>query len=405
MNLLMIPRLALKALRQNVMRTGLTMLGIVIGVGAVICVVAIGEGAQASVERAITNIGANMIWVEAGGVNRAGVRTGAFGTKTLTLGDYEAIKEHVRLVTNVTPQADTRVQVVYGNQNWGTSVRGVGPEYLALKNWSIVRGGMYTDVDVERANNVCVLGQTLVDQLFGSTDPIGETMRVKDQPCVVVGVLEVKGQSATGQDQDDNLLMPYTTVMKKIKGQTWLDDIMCTATSATVVDEAEEDIAVLMRERHHIRPGSDDDFNLRHPTEIAEAVKQSTQTMEALLAAVASVSLLVGGIGIMNIMLVSVTERTREIGLRQAVGARGRDVLRQFLVEAVILSLIGGAIGIGFGTLGARTIADTFQWPAHVSSKAIALAFGCSAAIGVFFGYYPARRAANLDPIEALRFE
>ena len=405
MNLLMIPRLALKALRQNVMRTGLTMLGIVIGVGAVICVVAIGEGAQASVERAITNIGANMIWVEAGGVNRAGVRTGAFGTKTLTLGDYEAIKEHVRLVTNVTPQADTRVQVVYGNQNWGTSVRGVGPEYLALKNWNIVRGGMYTDVDVERANNVCVLGQTLVDQLFGSTDPIGETVRVKDQPCVVVGVLEVKGQSATGQDQDDNLLMPYTTVMKKIKGQTWLDDIMCTATSATVVDEAEEDIAVLMRERHHLRPGSDDDFNLRHPTEIAEAVKQSTQTMEALLAAVASVSLLVGGIGIMNIMLVSVTERTREIGLRQAVGARGRDVLRQFLVEAVILSLIGGAIGIGFGTLGARTIADTFQWPAHVSSKAIALAFGCSAAIGVFFGYYPARRAANLDPIEALRFE
>jgi len=405
MNLLMIPRLALKALRQNVMRTGLTMLGIVIGVGAVICVVAIGEGAQASVERAITNIGANMIWVEAGGVNRAGVRTGAFGTKTLTLGDYEAIKEHVRLVTNVTPQADTRVQVVFGNQNWGTSVRGVGPEYLALKNWNIVRGGMYTDVDVERANNVCVLGQTLVDQLFGSTDPIGETMRVKDQPCVVVGVLEVKGQSATGQDQDDNLLMPYTTVMKKIKGQTWLDDIMCTATSATVVDEAEEDIAVLMRERHHIRPGSDDDFNLRHPTEIAEAVKQSTQTMEALLAAVASVSLLVGGIGIMNIMLVSVTERTREIGLRQAVGARGRDVLRQFLVEAVILSLIGGAIGIGFGTLGARTIADTFQWPAHVSSKAIALAFGCSAVIGVFFGYYPARRAANLDPIEALRFE
>jgi putative ABC transport system permease protein len=405
MNLLMIPRLALKALRQNVMRTGLTMLGIVIGVGAVICVVAIGEGAQASVERAITNIGANMIWVEAGGVNRAGVRTGAFGTKTLTLGDYEAIKEHVRLVTNVTPQADTRVQVVYGNQNWGTSVRGVGPEYLALKNWNIVRGGMYTDVDVERANNVCVLGQTLVDQLFGSTDPIGETMRVKDQPCVVVGVLEVKGQSATGQDQDDNLLMPYTTVMKKIKGQTWLDDIMCTATSATVVDEAEEDIAVLMRERHHIRPGSDDDFNLRHPTEIAEAVRQSTQTMEALLAAVASVSLLVGGIGIMNIMLVSVTERTREIGLRQAVGARGRDVLRQFLVEAVILSLIGGAIGIGFGTLGARTIADAFQWPAHVSSKAIALAFGCSAAIGVFFGYYPARRAANLDPIEALRFE
>src|SRR2546425_2198214 len=291
MHLLMIPRLALKALRQNVMRTALTMLGIIIGVGAVICVVAIGEGAQASVERAITNIGANMIWVEAGGVNRGGVRTGAFGTKTLTLGDYEAIKEHVSLVTNVTPQADTRVQVVYGSQNWGTSVRGVGPEYLALKNWNVVRGGMYTD------------------------------------------------------------------------------------------------------------------FNLRHPTEIAEAVKQSTQTMEALLAAIASVSLIVGGIGIMNIMLVSVTERTREIGLRQAVGARGRDVLRQFLVEAVILSLIGGAIGIGLGTLGAQAIARSFSWPTRVSTNAIALAFGCSAAIGIFFGYYPARQAANLDPIEALRFE
>src|ERR1043166_9673066 len=363
MNLLMIPRLALKALRQNVMRTGLTMLGIVIGVGAVICVVAIGEGAQASVERAITNIGANMIWVEAGDVNRAGVRTGAFGTKTLTLGDYEAIKEHIPLVTNVTPQADTRVQVIFGNQNWNTSVRGVGPEYLALKNWNVVRGGMYTNVDVERASNVCVLGQTLVEQLFGSEEPIGETIRVRDQPCVVVGVLEVKGQSATGQDQDDNLLMPYTTVMKKIKGQTWLDDIMMSATSASVVDRAEEEIATLLRDRHHIRPGADDDFNLRHPTEIAEAVKASTQTMEALLAAVASVSLIVGGIGIMNIMLVSVTERTREIGLRQAVGARGRDVLRQFLVEAVILSLIGGAIGIGFGTLGAGVIADSFQWP------------------------------------------
>jgi putative ABC transport system permease protein len=404
-SLLMIPRLAIKALRQNILRTGLTMLGIIIGVGAVICVVAIGEGAQASVERAITNIGANMIWVEAGGVNRNGVRTGAFGTKTLTLEDYEAIKEHIALVTNVTPQADTRVQVVYGNQNWGTSVRGVGPEYLALKGWNIVRGGMYTDVDVERANNVCVLGQTVAEQLFAAEDPIGESIRVKDQPCVVVGVLDVKGQSATGQDQDDQFLMPFTTVMKKIKGQPWLDDVLMSGTSAGVVDQAEEEITALLRERHHIRPGASDDFNLRHPTEIAEAVKQSTQTMEGLLAAIASVSLLVGGIGIMNIMLVSVTERTREIGLRQAVGARGRDVLRQFLVEAVMLSLIGGAIGIAAGTLGARAIADAFQWPTRVSANAVALAFTCSAAVGVFFGYYPARRAARLDPIDALRFE
>jgi len=405
MSLFLIHRIALKALSQNKLRTGLTMLGIIIGVGAVICVVAIGEGASARVEQAIANIGANMIWVEAGGINRGGVRTGAFGTKTLTLEDYEAIKQHVPLVTNVTPQADTRVQVVYGNQNWGTSVRGVGPEYLALKDWKIVRGGMYTDVDVERAGNVCVLGQTLVDQLFGSSDPVGESIRVKDQPCVVVGVLEVKGQSATGQDQDDNLLMPYSTVMKKIKGQLWLDDIMCSAVSAKAVDRAELEIAAIVRERDHIKPGADDDFNLRHPTEIAEAVKQSTQTMEALLAAIASVSLVVGGIGIMNIMLVSVTERTREIGLRLAVGARGRDVLRQFLIEAVILSLIGGAIGIAIGSLAAQTISNNFQWPTRVSSNAVAVAFGFSALIGIFFGYYPARRAARLDPIDALRFE
>jgi putative ABC transport system permease protein len=404
-NLLLIPRLALKALSQNMLRTGLTMLGIIIGVGAVICVVAIGEGAQASVERAITNIGANMIWVEAGGVNRGGVRTGSGATKTLTLGDYEAIKEQVHQVINVTPQADTRVQVVYGNQNWGTSVRGVGPEYVALKNWNVVRGGMYTEVDVERASNVCVIGQTIVDQLFGSQDPIGEMMRISNEACVIVGVLEVKGQSATGQDQDDNVLMPYTTVMKKIKGQNWLDDIMMSATSASVVDQVEEQITVMLRERHHIRAGASDDFNLRHPTEIAEAVKASTQTMEALLAAIASVSLLVGGIGIMNIMLVSVTERTREIGLRQAVGARGRDVLRQFLVEAVILSLIGGAIGTGLGMIGARAIANAFEWPTRVSTNAIAVAFLFSAVIGVFFGYYPARKAAGLDPIEALRFE
>jgi putative ABC transport system permease protein len=403
MNLLMIPRLALKALSQNKLRTGLTMLGIIIGVGAVICVIAIGEGAAVTVERAIANIGANMIWVEAGGVNRNGVRTGAFGTKTLTLEDYQAIKQRIPLVTNVTPQADTRVQVVYGNQNWGTPVRGVGPEYVALKNWNVIRGGMYTEADVERAANVCVLGQTVVDQLFGLQDPIGESIRVNNESCVVVGVLEVKGQSATGQDQDDQFLMPYTTVMKKIKGQPWLDDILMSATSAGVVDQAEQEIGALLRERHHIR--GDDDFNLRHPTEIAEAVKQSTQTMEVLLAAIASVSLLVGGIGIMNIMLVSVTERTREIGLRQAVGARGRDVLRQFLVEAVILSLIGGAIGIGIGMVGARAIADSFRWPTRVSPNAIALAFLFSAAIGVFFGYYPARKAARLDPIDALRFE
>ena len=398
--------MAVKALGRNKLRSSLTALGIIIGVSAVICVVAIGEGASASIERAITNIGANMVWVEAGGMNKNGVRTGNGQTKTLTLGDYEAIKARVPLVTNVTPQADTGVQLVYGNQNWHSSVRGIGPAYLDLKNWKIVRGAMFTDQDVDHAATVCVLGQTIIDQLFGAEqDPVGEIIRVNNEPCKVVGTLEVKGQSATGQDQDDNLLMPYSTVMKKIKGQPWLDDIMCSALSPNQVDQAEQDITALMRERHHIREGTQDDFNLRHPTEIAEAVKASTETMETLLAAIASVSLLVGGVGIMNIMLVSVTERTREIGLRMAVGARARDVLRQFLLEAILLSVLGGAVGVGIGMFGANAIANSLHWPTHISTNAIAIAFGVSAAIGVTFGYYPAFRAARLDPIEALRVE
>jgi len=406
MRLLLLPAMALKALARNKLRSSLTSLGIIIGVSAVICVVAIGEGASVTIERAIANIGANMVWVEAGGVNRNGVRTGNGQTKTLTLGDYDAIKARIPLVTNVTPQADTGVQLIYGNQNWHSSVRGIGPAYLDLKNWKLVRGDMFTDQDVDRASNVCVLGQTIVDQLFGDEeDPLGKTIRVNSEPCRVLGVLEVKGQSATGQDQDDNLLMPYSTVMKKIKGQPWLDDIMCSALSATLIDQAEQDITALMRERHHIRPDTQDDFNLRHPTEIAEAVKASTQTMESLLAAIASVSLLVGGVGIMNIMLVSVTERTREIGLRMAVGARARDVLRQFLIEAVLLSVLGGAVGVALGTFGARAIANNLHWPTHISTSAIWIAFGVSAAIGITFGYYPAFRAARLDPIDALRVE
>jgi putative ABC transport system permease protein len=405
MSPLVLTLMALKALRRNKLRSGLTALGIIIGVSAVICVVAIGEGASAAVERAIANIGANLVWVEAGGVNRNGVRTGSGATKSLTLGDYDAIKAHIPLVTNVTPQADTGVQLVNANQNWHSNVRGVGPAYADLKDWRVVRGVMFTDLDVERSANVCVLGQTIVEQLFGEEDPLGSIIRVKDQPCKVIGVLDVKGQSATGQDQDDNLLMPYSTVMKKIKGQTWLDDIMCSATSAAVVDRAEDDISTLLRERHHIRPGGDDDFNLRHPTEIAQAVKDSTTTMETLLAAVASVSLLVGGVGIMNIMLVSVTERTREIGIRRAVGARARDVLRQFLVEAVALSVIGGVAGILLGAVASGVIGQMLRWSTALSSSSVALSFAVAAGVGVFFGYYPARQASRLDPIESLRYE
>ena len=372
---------------------------------AVICTIAIGEGASGQIRTAIANIGANLVWVEAGGVNRNGVRTGSGGTRTLTVADLMAIRQQITTVTNVSPQADTRVQLVNGNQNWNTSARGVSPEYVTLKNWPVVSGGMFTEQQIERAAPVCVLGQTVAVILFGDQDPIGQTIRVQGLPCAVIGVLGIKGQTATGQDQDDTLLMPYTTVMKKIKGTPWLDDILMSALSADLVDVAQVQLTELLRARHHIQPGAQDDFNLRNPTAIAQTVAESARTMEVLLASVASVSLLVGGVGIMNIMLVSVTERTREIGLRLAIGARSRDVLRQFLCEAVLLSVTGGAIGVLLGMVGTRAIAEMFAWPTRVSQSALLLALAFAAAIGMFFGYYPARRAARLDPIDALRYE
>ena len=397
--------MSLKALRRNTMRTVLTMLGVIIGVSAVICTVAIGEGASTKIREAIASIGANVVWVEAGGVNKNGVRTGTGGTKSLTLEDMVAIKQQIPLVTHISPIVDTRIQLVYGNQNWNSQVRGVSPDFLNVKIWPVVKGSMFDDADVERAAPVCVLGQTVVDQLFAEQDPVGEIIRVKGEPCKVVGVLGAKGQSATGQDQDDTFFMPYSTVMKKLKGQYWLDDIQMSAATPEAIPAVEDQITELMRRRHRIHEGAQDDFNIRHPTEIAEAVAASAQTMEVLLAAVASVSLLVGGVGIMNIMLVSVTERTREIGLRLAIGARQRDVLRQFLIEAVLLSIAGGAIGVGLGVFGASAIARSFKWPTSIPPNAVAVAFGFSVMIGIVFGYYPAFRAARLDPIDALRVE
>jgi putative ABC transport system permease protein len=405
MRVFMLIGMSLKALRRNMMRTVLTMLGVIIGVSAVICTVAIGEGASTKIREAIASIGANVVWVEAGGVNKNGVRTGTGGTKSLILGDMDAIKQQIPLVTHISPIVDMRIQLIYGNQNWNSQVRGVSPDFLNVKVWPILKGSMFDDADVERATPVCVLGQTVVDQLFGEQDPVGQVIRVAGEPCKVTGVLIAKGQSATGQDQDDTFFMPYTTVMKKLKGQYWLDDIQMSAATPEAIPAVEGQILELLRRRHRIHEGADDDFNIRHPTEIAEAVAASAQTMEVLLASVASVSLFVGGVGIMNIMLVSVTERTREIGLRLAVGARGRDVLRQFLLEALLISLVGGVIGIGLGMGGTRTISDVFQWPTRVSTNAIGMAVGFAAAIGIFFGYYPARRAARLDPIDALRHE
>ena len=396
-------RIALRALARHKLRSALTLLGISIGVGAFICSVAVGEGASQQVREQIRSLGENMIWVEAGGRNVSGVRTGTHGTRSLTHGDARAIQEQVPLVHNVSPNIDTRSMVVYHDQNWFTQVRGVSPEYLPVRYWGIERGAPFSREDVDYAAKVCLLGQTVVTNLFGPNDPIGETIRVQRLPCRVIGVLALKGQSPTGQDQDDVVIMPITTVQKKIRGAYWLDDIFCSAVSPTAIAAAEAEIAALLRQRHHILPGQADDFNLRHPVEIARASAASQRTMTLLLGSIASVALLVGGIGIMNIMLVSVAERTREIGIRMAVGARGRDILAQFLVEAVTLSLLGGGIGTVLGLLGAYGIASVARWHTLIRADSIAAALICAGAVGIFFGFYPARRASRLEPIEALR--
>ena len=398
-------RMALRAMGRNKMRTALTMLGVIIGVAAVICTVAIGEGASERIQTEISNMGSNMVWIEAGGRNVQGARTGNGATKTLTLGDATAIAEQIPVVSHVTPNVDTHSQVVFSNQNWYVPVRGISPNFLYVRKRAVVRGTFFGQDEIDRAENVCVLGQTVASILFTNTDPVGQTIRVANEPCKVIGLLEAKGQSATGQDQDDIVLMPYTTVQKKIKGIDWLDDIWCSAISPDLIPEAQLEISALLRERHHLRPGMENDFNIRHPVEMANAMANSVRMMELLLASIASIALFVGGIGIMNIMLVSVTERTREIGVRMAVGASEKDVQAQFLSEAIMMSTIGGAIGVVIGLVGSGLIAELLRWPTAVPAVALLAAFGTSACVGIFFGYYPARKAASLDPIEALRYE
>jgi putative ABC transport system permease protein len=387
------------------MRSLLTILGVTIGIAAVICVVAIGKAGQARVEEQLRNLGDNFVWIEAGGRAVNGVRTGTRGTKSLVLADAVALKSQIPLIKSVSPNVDSQVQVVYGNQNWYTTFRGVSPEYFDIRRWFIDQGAPFTDDDVERATGVCAIGRTVRDQLFGAEDPVGKVIRVRDLPCKVIATLQPKGISVSGQDQDDTILLPYTTAQKKIMGITWLDDILCSAVSQDSVKLAGQQAAGLLRDRHRIRTGEEDDFNIRNPEDIIKAQIEASRTLSLLLIAIASISLLVGGIGIMNVMLVSVTERTREIGVRMAVGATEAAIQFQFLGESVMLSLAGGVLGVLLGVVASLVVGRTLQWPMELSLGAIVLAALFSTAVGVVFGYYPARKASLLDPIEAVRYE
>jgi putative ABC transport system permease protein len=413
MSVLMIFRIALKALGRNKMRTALTMLGMIIGVAAVITMVALGTGAQSSIESQIQSTGTNMIIVMAGNFSTGGVRQGQGNASTLTPDDAAAIAK-VDGVQYTAAGSNTRGQIIAGNQNWNTQVQGTDVDFPAIRSWPTTIGNFFTPQDVTTAAKVVVLGTVVRDQLFGpDADPVGQVIRIANTgvtgqvsyPFTVVGVMLSKGQSGVGQDQDDVVFVPYTTVMKKMRGVTFIQNVNVSAASASDTSATADRIAALLRTRHKIQPGDPDDFMVRTMEEMASVRVQATQTMTALLASIAGVSLLVGGIGIMNIMLVSVTERTREIGLRMAIGARGSDVLLQFLVEAVVLSLFGGSIGIGLGFALSQGVTYWMSWPTAVSPSAVAIAFGFAGATGVFFGFYPARKAAALDPIDALRFE
>jgi len=405
MSFLMVIRIAVKALNRNKMRTALTMLGMIIGVAAVITMVALGTGAQSSIESQIQSAGTNMILVNAGNFTQGGVRQGQGNASTLTPDDANAIQS-VQGVQYKAAGVNTRGQIVAGNQNWGTQVQGTDVDFPLIRSWPTEEGSFFTPIDVATASKVAVLGSVVRDQLFGAdVSPVGQVIRINNQPFTVSGVLTSKGQSGMGQDQDDVVFVPYTTVMKKMRGITFIQQVTVSAASATDTSATADRIATLLRTRHKIQPGDPDDFMARTMEEMASVRVQATQTMTSLLAGIAGVSLLVGGIGIMNIMLVSVTERTREIGLRMAIGARSRDVLLQFLVEAVVLSLFGGGIGIAMGFALAQGVTLWQGWPTAVSPNAVLIAFAFAAVTGIFFGFYPARKAAALDPIDALRFE
>jgi putative ABC transport system permease protein len=395
----------LQALSRNRMRSGLTVLGIVIGVAAVIATLAIGQGAREAVQAQIRALGANTLTVLPGTMTAGGARSGMGSITTMTVEDAEAIRGECPTVQAVAPTVRTSAQVVYGTNNWSTQIQGTTSDYTFIRQWPVTSGVFITDSDVRGAAKVCVIGSNVAQQLFGDADPIGSTIRLKDIPFRVVGVLASKGGQGFGGNQDDIVVVPITTAQRKLMGISHINSISVSAVSESQVDLAVEQITDLMRQRHRIRMGADADFFIFTQKEIANSAEETSKVMTLLLASIAAVSLLVGGIGIMNIMLVSVTERTREIGIRRAIGARRRDIMMQFLAESAFLSLAGGALGVALGMGSATVVTHVARWPTMIQPASVALAFGFATAIGLFFGYYPALRAAALDPVEALRYE
>jgi putative ABC transport system permease protein len=395
-------KVAIRALLRNTMRSILTALGIIIGVGAVIAMVSIGNGAKAQVEAQVASLGQNVITVFSGSMSSGGMRGGWGSAPTLTIEDAEAIEREVTGIVGVSPEVRDRNQVLANGLNWNTSVNGESPSYPDIRSWKIANGAMFSEQDVRSVAKVCVIGKTVADQLFANSDPVGQTLRIRNIPFKILGVLDAKGFNLFGQDQDDTVIVPYTSHMKRLSRRTNISSILIQAASSEAIDKVQKDITEVLTQR---RKGREPDFTVRNQVELAQTATATTQTMTLLLAAIASVSLLVGGIGIMNIMLVSVTERTREIGIRLAIGAHGSDVLMQFLIEATILSSLGGVIGILLGIGSSQLVSHLNGWPVLVSTASVVIAFVFSAAVGMFFGFYPARKAAQLDPIDALRYE
>src|SRR6058998_2132164 len=398
-------RVAFQALGRNKLRSTLTMLGIIIGVSAVIAMVSIGQGAQATISQQIANAGSNMLFVSAGSWNQGGFRSGAGTSSTLSVEDSLAIQRECSAVKLASPVVRTNAPIVFGNQNWMTSIQGVNINFPAIKLWDLESGSFFTEQDESSAQRVCVLGKTVAENLFGGQDPVGQEIRIRNSPWRVIGVLKAKGQSGMGQDQDDTIVAPYTTVQKKVLGITYIHSIMVSAISQAASSVAEQQITGLLRQRHRIPASEENDFMVRNLSDLAELANSANRVMTMLLGSIAFVSLIVGGIGVMNIMLVSVTERTREIGIRMAVGATGGDIQFQFLTEAVVLAVFGGVFGIGVGVLSSHGISTSLGWPTLVSTSAIGMAFSFAGAIGIAAGWYPALKASRLDPIEALRYE